>query len=92
MGQAQWFLAHESLQRFDTQCKLPAGKRALGSYIPRTQPFKVLREKVLGAVDDAKVFCAPTFYGWLSDAASAFCDKVERLTRASGCGIEGKTG
>ncbi len=34
MGQAQWFLSNESLKRLDAKCKLPAGKRAFGSYIP----------------------------------------------------------
>ena len=79
MSEAQGLLANEPLQRLDAQCKLPARERALRSDVPRTQAFKVLREKVLGAVDDAKVLRASALYGWLGDPASAFRDEVERF-------------
>jgi hypothetical protein len=59
MSKAQWLFANESLKRLDAKCKLPAGEGALGSDVPRTQPFKVLWQEILRAVDDAKVFPHP---------------------------------
>ena len=79
MSEAQGLLANEPLKRLDAKCKLSAGEGALGSHVPGTKAFKVLRQEILWAVDDAKVFGTPAFYGWLGDPASAFSDEVERF-------------
>jgi hypothetical protein len=58
MHAAQWFPAYETLQRLDTQGKLPAGQRALGADAAGAEAFKVLREQVFGTIDDAEVLWA----------------------------------
>lgn len=72
-------MADEALEGFDAQREFTEGKKALSAQGAGAQPGEVIRRGIFRAVNDAQVFAAAAFDGWLDKAALAAQDKVERL-------------
>lgn len=56
MRPAQRFFADEPLQRLNPEREFTAGERPLRANSPGTPPFEILRQQILGTIDDAQVF------------------------------------
>jgi len=76
---AEGFGADEALQTLHAQGELPQRQRTLRRQAARAEPFEVLGQVVLRAVDDPQVLAAAGLEGGLDEAAAVARDKVEGL-------------
>ena len=76
MSPAKRLFANETFKSFDSQGKLPARKRALGTQTTRAQAFQVFRHEVFRSVNDAQLLRPAALDGELRVSASALADEL----------------